>query len=86
MLSKIQQWFGKTETALVFNLVFNRDQSGEAFGKSTGEMSSCHSYVALKEYQWCLGEATGEAVGGKSLPPNCQENTNPLGLHWREQK
>lgn len=65
-------------TTVVFNLVFNREKSREAFGKSMGKISNCHRYVALREYQQCLGEARGEAVVGKSPPPNCQENHRPV--------
>lgn len=78
MLSNVRWRFGKRETALVFNLVFDRDKAKEAFGKSMGAISTCPRYAAQREYQQRLGEATGQAVVGKSLPPNCQEKDQPI--------
>lgn len=57
MLSNVWWWFGKKETVLVFNLVFNRDKSKEAVGKSMGEVSSCHRYVPLKGIPAPLGRS-----------------------------
>lgn len=44
MLSNIQWWFGKKETALVFS----RDKAKGDAGKRTGDTSSCSTDVHLK--------------------------------------
>lgn len=51
----------------------------KVLGRAWGEPAvACHRCVDLREYQQGLAEATGEALVGKSLPLNCQENHQPL--------